>query len=310
MKKLLGLALIGCWTQLVAQTPIAITIDDFPLISLDKSAVNQTYVVEQLISHSKRFSVPAIVFVNESKLYVDSELNEFKLSMLQEWAENGLELGNHGYAHLNYSRTDTTTYFADLIKGEIHSKRISESNGLIYQYYRHPYLHAGETAEKEIALERFLVRNGYEEAPVTIDNSDWIYSRAYDLARKEDNQTLMDSIGTSYVQYMLDKTEYFQLKSRELLGRDVKQILLLHTNNINADYLDDLLAALLERGNSFVTISEALQDPAYQLNDHIAKPWGISWVHRWSRNMEVDKSFYRGEPPCPKWIREYSGLSE
>ena len=43
-------------------------------------------------------------------------------------------------------------------------------------------LRAGRSAEDKAALQAFLAGHGYRIAPVTVDNSDWIWSRAYDRA--------------------------------------------------------------------------------------------------------------------------------
>ncbi len=292
------------------QHQIAITIDDLPLVSMNNSKANQKYVMDQLIAHLRSFDCPAVGFVNEGKLYDDSVLQEHRLDALKSWLSNGFELGNHGYSHLNYDRNDTSTYFADLLKGALISKPLSKSYDLPFRYYRHPYLHAGDTEEKEIALEKFLARHGYQEAPVTIDNGEWIFARAYDMALSDNDSVLAQKIGADYVTYMMEKSNWYVVKGKELLKRPLKHVLLLHANNINADYLDELLFALINDNYEFISLENALTDAAYQLNDHIAKPWGISWIHRWSRNMNVDKTFYHGEPKCPEYIQEYTGFSE
>lgn len=289
---------------------IAITVDDLPLISTDNSTENQKYVIKQLIKHGKKHDAFLIGFVNESKLYKNPKQTNLKIDMLKNWLKSGFELGNHGYQHLNFDNNDTTTYFNDILEGEKLSKPLSERYGLPYKYYRHPYLHAGNTLEKELALEKFLMRNGYEEAPVTVDNSDWIFASAYDKAIDNKNLEMKNRIAKAYVPYMISKLKYYELKSIALFERKIDQVLLIHANRINADLLGDLLVAIKESGYSFDSLSNVLKDDAYKNNDHLAKPWGISWIQRWARNKGMPSSFYKSEPTCPKFIQEYTGLSE
>ncbi len=310
MKIKLFIILLTLSTIGYSQTELAITIDDFPMISMNRTPENQDYVMGELIKNLKQYDAPAIGFVNESKLYQDDVLLDYKVKSLEKWLKNGFELGNHGYSHLNFDNNDTTTYFADIEKGSLMTRPLCNKYNSPYRYYRHPYLHAGNTEEKEVALEKYLARNGYQEAPVTIDNGEWIFARAYDMALSGNDKELASKIGKDYVDYMIEKSEWYVEKSKELFDRPIKQTLLVHANNINADYLDDLLKAYVELNYEFIPLEEALKDEAYATNDHIAKPWGISWLHRWSRNIGVDKSFYKGEPKCPSYIEEYTGFSE
>ena len=289
---------------------VAITIDDLPLISTDGSVENHQLVLNQLMNHGLKYEAPLIGFVNEAKMEKDSTKTSAQIALLSKWLEYGFELGNHGYQHLNYSRTDTATYFKDIIRGEKFCKALSTRYQMPYRYYRHPYLHAGNTPEKEIALEKFLTKNGYKKAPVTIDNSDWIFARAYDLAIDRGDLAMKQRIATAYVPYMMDKLRHYERKSMDLFDRKIDQVLLIHANRINGDLLGDLLAAFQKIGYRFAGLDEVLQDKAYQSNDHIAKPWGISWIDRWARNKQVATTFYKNEPPCPQFVQDYAGLSE
>lgn len=289
---------------------ISITIDDLPLISTDNSNENQKYIIERLISHGKHHNAFLTGFVNEGKLFKNAAQTDLKKEMLKQWLTNGFELGNHGYDHLNYDKFDTTTYFNDILKGEKISKQLSREYNLPYEYYRHPYLHAGDTKEKEIALKKFLKRNGYKVAPVTVDNSDWIFARGYDLAIDRKDLKMKQKIADAYVPYMISKLKYYEGRSVTLFDRKINQVLLIHANRINADLLGDLIAAIKKEGYSLDSLSEVLDDEAYQTDDQLAKPWGISWVQRWARNKNMPADFYRDEPVCPQFVLDYTGLSE
>jgi hypothetical protein len=56
-----------------------------------------------------------------------------------------------------------------------------------------------------------------------------------------------------------------------------------------------------KRGYTFITLEQALEDPAYRLPDTYAGPQGLSWLHRWSisKGMKMNE-----EPREPQWIRQ------
>ena len=282
---------------------ISITFDDLPMNT--KYLEDGTQWVEQtqrLLSTVKKFNIPAIGFVNEYKLYVNDVLDSTRLKALQLWVDADLDLGNHTFSHRDYHNTDEHIFFEDIIKGEkITSELLSLKNKKL-EYFRHPYLHTGMSLEKKKALEDFLNDHNYTIAPVTIDNGEWIYARAYENAYNKNDFELMKQIGSEFVSYMIDKTIYFENQSVKLFGYEIKQILLVHANMINADYFDELAEELLSRNYAFISLKEALTDSAYKAEDTFIGRGGISWLHRWSYTRKVDKSFYAGEPEVPQNI--------
>jgi peptidoglycan/xylan/chitin deacetylase (PgdA/CDA1 family) len=288
-----------------AQRFIAITFDDLPLNTKYLEAGNQWIEqTQKLLSSIKKYNIPAIGFVNEYKLYVKDVLDSSRLKALQLWVDADLELGNHTYSHPDYHNTENEEFFADIIKGEKITMELLAQKNRKLEYFRHPYLHTGNSLEKKNALEEFLKEHNYTIAPVSIDNGEWIYARAYENAYNKKDVKLMKQIGEDYVNYMMDKTKYFENQSVKLFGREIKQILLVHANMINADYFDELSEELLKHNYQFISINEALKDTAYNTEDTFIGRGGISWLHRWSYTRKVDKSFYAGEPEVPKFIMD------
>jgi hypothetical protein len=151
-------------------------------------------------------------------------------------------------------------------------------------------------------FESFLHTHGYTIAPVTIDNSEWIFARAYDNARDANDVTATAQIAEAYVPYMESKFAHFENLSAKLFGRQIKQVLLLHANSINADHFGDLVAMLKRRGYKFITLADALTDSAYKSPDTTTGAWGISWIDRWALTRKVPDDFFKGEPPTPAFV--------
>jgi hypothetical protein len=87
----------------------------------------------------------------------------------------------------------------------------------------------------------------------------------------------------------------------------VRQILLLHSNTINAERFDELAAMLERRGYEFVTLERALGDPAYAVPDEYAGPEGISWLQRWALKRGLDPESLVGEAVAPRFVHARSG---
>ena len=286
---------------------IAVTIDDLPVVSTRKDLKNRQEITRKLLKHITRAKVPAIGFVNENKLYEGEKRDEAQVKLLQMWLKANLELGNHTFSHLSLHDNSLAKYKAEILQGEIISKELLQAKSLQMRYFRHPFLWTGTSMQIKNDLGKFLTEHNYTIAPVTIDNADYIFSRAYDNAFDKKDKKLMKQIGEAYVPYLEAKMDYWERQSTKLFNREVKQILLLHANFINSDYFDDLAKMLKKRGYKFITLEESLQDEAYKLPDNFVRRAGISWLHRWA--LDRGREFILpNEPKVPEFVLKASGF--
>ena len=286
---------------------IAVTIDDLPVVVKNGDLAKRQEITKKLLKHITKAKVPAIGFVNEGKLYKEEKRVEAEIDLLRGWLDAGLELGNHTYSHLSLHDNPLEKYTAEILKGEIITKELLKRKNLEMRYFRHPYLWTGLDLETKASLNEFLREHNYTIAPVTIDNSDWIFARAYDNAIEKKDKKLQKQIGAAYVPYLIEKTAYWERQSTKLFNREIKQILLLHANSINADYFDDLAKALEKRSYKFITMDEALTDEAYKLPDNFVKRNGISWLHRWALDKGKE-NILPDEPKTPNFVLKAAGI--
>ena len=287
---------------------IAVTIDDLPVVSTRADIKTRQEITKKLLAHIARAKVPAVGFVNEGKLYAgDGKRIEAQIDLLRQWTNAGLELGNHTFSHRSLNAIELNIYQDDILRGEVITKELLKAKGKQMRYFRHPYLHTGLSLEVKENLNRFLGENNYTVAPVTIDNGDWIFARAYDNAFDKGDRKLMSEIGAAYAPYLESKMDYWERQSMKLFGREVKQILLLHANFINSDYFDDIAKMLRSRGYKFITLEESLQDEAYKLPDTFTKRSGISWLHRWAL-AKGKENVLPDEPKTPDFVLKAAGV--
>lgn len=300
--------LIAAWVPTSSGGPaprrleVAITFDDLPVISTLHDDKSLAEITNKLLTTFKHSKAPIIGFVNETKLYSNNELDPARVALLKAWLDAGLELGNHSYSHHSLNSTPLADFEADVLRGEALTRGLMARQQKQLRYFRHPFLHTGRSIETRDQFVSFLHSHGYAVAPVTIDNSDWIFARAYDNARDANDPAGMKQIADAYVPYMEAKFAYYENQSNKLFGRDIKQVLLVHANAINADYFKDIVSMLQKRGYKFITLEDALSDKAYTSPDTFTGPGGISWLDRWALTRGVPKDFFKGEPRTPAFV--------
>jgi len=285
---------------------LCITCDDLPYITkYFKENNTGRYITDKLLKTFKENNITALGSVNSGKLYQNNIFDSSGVKILEQWLDAGMVLANHTYAHKNYNNLFFSEFRYDILDGEIVLKELLTSKGTKLKYFRHPFLFRGDTKEKADSLQAFLDSLGYIVAPVSIDNSDYIFSWAYEKAKFEKNDSLAGKIGNDYVIYMEDVLKYYENQSMALLGYNIKHIVLMHANLINADYFAEVIEMYERNGYKFITIDEALQDSCYRMQDEFYKKSGISWLHRWAYTAGKRGDFFKGEPVVPEYIESF-----
>jgi peptidoglycan/xylan/chitin deacetylase (PgdA/CDA1 family) len=303
------LLVLPLFTAPAAETrrEMAVTFDDLPFVTHitgDAGAAGLKPRTARLLETLKRHNVPAIGFVNAGKLFNGDQQNRERTALLRMWLDGGFELGNHTYSHKDFHRVSWREFREDLVKGELVIDEMMRKRGMALRYFRHPLLHTGNSPEKRKQLDELLKKRAYTVAPVSIDNSEWIYARAYHNVLKNGDKKKLNTIVDSYIDYMERKINYYEAQSRALLGREIKQVLLLHANELNADHFGRLAGMIKKRGYTFISLDRVLGDPAYKSADTYTGRGGISWLHRWAISQGKKGAFFKGEPEAPEFIKK------
>lgn len=294
---------------------IAVTIDDLPW---QRAGAVSSEVLQQrhdaLLEQLARAGAPVTGFVNESKLEVDGQVAPERVAMLRDWLDAGYTLGNHGYSHPQIADIGADAYCQDVERGEQVLRPLLAERGQVPRWFRHPYLRAGRDAADREVLQACFERLGYAIAPVTVDNSEWIWAAAYARVldgkiQVEDRDGTLARLREGYVPYMLAKLDYFERQSIELLGYALPQVWLMHANELNAASYADLVEAVRQRGYRLVNLDEAMQDPAYARGEGgYAGAAGIGWLHRWALGARPRGRILPDEPLVPQWVLELAGI--
>lgn len=291
--------------QSAVQRTMAITFDDLPYASVpseDDAALAD--LTARLLHPLRAAAIPAVGFVNESRLYREGSLVPARVDLLQAWLDAGHELGNHTHSHVSLNRVPFDAFTANLLQGETVTRPLAQAAGRPLRWFRPPYLHLGQTAAVRAQFDAFLAARGYRVAPVTVNHSEWVFAVAYSRAQTQGNAEAAQRIAEAYLPYMEAELARAEQLALDRFGRPIPHVLLLHANALNADHVGALAARLQQRGYRFVTLDAALQDSAYATPLGTTLIEGESWLEHWARAAGLRPE----QPPAvPGFVRQWAG---
>ncbi len=250
---------------------IAITIDDLPYVLMSRTSPAQGLEqVRNITDALAAYDITATGFA------VGVQITSKTAPALTAFANAGHAIGNHSWSHPDYGTLTSEEFETETRRAHAALAAWLSKD----QFYRFPYLREGESEIAKTAATKILTDLGYRNAPITIDNDEWRFNADYLDAVKAGDLQKAKGVAKAYLAHMKERTAHFQALAYTALGRDVAHILLLHMNQINADYLPELLEWYASEGWKFITLPEALQDPLYSLPDLYAGPRGLSQIER------------------------------
>lgn len=288
-----------------AQSPaagrrVAVTIDDGPVVDAGDNLERFQQVTEGLVEAFSAEQTPVVLFVNERQFNVPGQ-RDARVAAMTRWLDAGFEIGNHTYSHINLNQRTLADYKEDVIQGEVITKPLLEARGQKLRWFRHPYLRTGHTPEIARELQEFLEVRGYTVAPITVDYADYSFTGPYSRRLRAGDRATAKRIANAYFDQLDAGFEQAEELSLAIFGYELPQTLLIHCNTLNATTLRQSIARMRDRGYSFITLDEALEDPAYKRPYSYVGTRGITWLKRWAMDARVPL------PPqleLPEWIRE------
>ncbi len=245
-----------------ADRRVTITIDDGPATGSGDDLAAFRRISAGIREAFVANGVPAIMFINERQLNVAGQRDQ-RIAVLEEWLDAGLELGNHTYSHIRLRDSQLHEFCDDVIRGEVISRQLLRSRGQQLTWFRYPYLSTG-SGSQAASVESFLAERSYRIAPVTVDYKDYSFASSYSRYLRAGEQQQARELFTSVMRALDKAFESSEKRSRELLGYELPQILLIHCNEMNATKLPETIRKIRDRGYEFVSLDQAMRDPAYR----------------------------------------------
>jgi peptidoglycan/xylan/chitin deacetylase (PgdA/CDA1 family) len=293
-------ALAACAAAQTQTRSVAITIDDGPAVNEMTDLDRFQKIARGLRAALEAEKVPATIFINERQLNVQGQ-RDGRAAILAEWLDAGFDLGNHTYSHPSINRATLREFEDDLVRGDVIMRSLIEARGRKMVWFRYPYLDSGTLPEVHQAIMDFLEQRHYRVAHISVDYKDYSFAGVYTRLLKAGDTANADKVKAAYLDQVDAGFEHAEQASREVYGREIPQILLIHCNELNSVSLRDSIARMRNRGYRFVTLEEANQDEAYQRPDAFTGPGG-SWLQRSAKAM--GKQISGSEPRMPQWITD------
>ncbi len=255
---------------------VALTFDDLPINGgLPLGARMSDFARDTVRVLKKHRIPPSYGFINATKL----ERNPDGALALKIWVEAGHPLANHTYNHLDLITHSVEDYQREILRNEVALQLLMSPDSKTgkrhdWRWFRYPYLHEGDTLEKRRAVRAFLANNGYRIAQTTLDFGDYYWNSAYARCVMKKDDEAIKWLRESYVTAARDLTRHQVELSRQVFGRDINHVLLLHLGSFSSHILPDLFKVLDEQGFEIVTLEEAQKDPAYDYDPDVADRGG------------------------------------
>ena len=246
---------VGC-AAAQAQT-VAFTFDDGPRIEqtplLSPQQRNQA-LLDALAAHK----VSAALFVTCG----NGADQPAGYALAKAWGQAGHAVANHTMTHPDLASAKVTlaAYQQELLDCD----RIISTLPGYQKWFRFTFLREGNTPEKRDGMRAFLKEHGYRNGQVSLDTSDWRLDEKLNAVLSANPQADLAAIREAYLDHIRQRATAYRELSRQLQGRDVPQVILLHHNLINALWLKDAIQQFTDMGWTFVTPAQAFADPFYQ----------------------------------------------
>lgn len=251
---------------------IALTIDDLPFVgsthnkpgNLRREKERFNRMLQALIDAK----IPATGFV------IAGTIEKDQWELLENFANHGFEIANHTYSHLNLNATSAHRYIDNINKADkVLSPLMTKP-----KFFRYPYLAEGRGRRKQQVINH-LHELDYVIAPVTIDSKDFRFNQQLMGIYWRHRAQKVHHIKKRYLNYIWRQTIRAENLSKKRLGYQGKQILLIHANLLNSFVLGDIIKMYQDRGYKFISLAEAMKDPAVILEGPVD-----NWIQMLERN--------------------------
>ena len=291
-------------SSLAQQRSVALTFDDLPEAGTADPAEARSINIS-ILNSLDRHHVPSIGFVIERRVQEIGQ-NQGK-QLLDQWVERGYELGNHTFSHTIADDLTAEQFERGIVAGEASFAVALAKAGKTPRYFRFPENHTGDTKDKHDAIAAFLKQRGYKVAVCTIDNEDYAFNAAYLKMLSNKDNTSAAKLRADYLAYTSTEIDYYTGLHRQIFGREIPHVMLLHVNRLNADLIDKVLELFEQKQYRFVPLDAALFDPAYSTPDTFMprfSKYGPMWGYRWAAELRVQvNGALESEPPA--WVLQF-----
>ena len=215
-------------------------------------------VNRRLLAAFKAHHVPVTGFVIQKG--VESLSPTVGTTILREWITYGLDLGNHTYSHPDINELSPEQIEQEILGADSAIGPLMAQAGKKFSFFRFPFNHTGDTKLKHDEIAAFLAHHGYRVATCTIDTSDYIFNNAYVRMLARNDASSARRLREEYLAYTSREIDYYGGLSKQVLGYEPPEVMLLHDNRLNADVIEGILRLFEKKQYKSVSLEAAQSD--------------------------------------------------
>lgn len=244
------LILFVCLSNSTYAGEIALSFDDAP--TGDSVSMSGTQRTQLLLKQLNSRKVPQVIF-----FCITKNLDATGLARLKAYARAGHLIGNHSNAHNSANKLNVSAYLNDVTVAHNLLKDLPGFTPL----HRFPYLHYGADRASIQQLQNGLLKLGYHNGYVTVDNADWYLNHRYVQAVEQSAPFNKKSFAAFYVDTLWQAILFYDKIAVKTFGRSPKHVLLLHENDIAALFIGDLIDKIRSEGWTIISPAKAYREP-------------------------------------------------
>ncbi len=273
MKRILLAGGLFLCAGLACAQQMAVTFDDLPAHGALPPEMTRLKIVQSIVKTLHEEKMPPVYgFVNGGRGQEDAD----SPMALRAWRAAGQPLGNHTWAHIDLNKESPEEFGTEVLKNQ--SLLQSLMGKADWHWLRYPYLHEGDTVEKRRAVRSWLFAHGYKIAEVSMDFEDYLWNEPYARCAAKQDEASIAKLQASYLAVADQYYGVYRQLSQLVYGRDVKYVLLMHVGAFDARMLPQLLKMYRDKGVKFISLPDAMSDPAYEDDPDVGEPTGGTFL--------------------------------
>ncbi len=220
---------------------IAITFDDYPMP--DGYIFSKQERIDRFLAVCANHKCKVVFFC------IGENCKE-NISSLNQVNDSGHFLANHSMVHHHLSSQSLSEFEAEIIKTD----SILSPYENMRKWFRYPFLDygnrytSGGSSEKAFDAFGILKKLNYVEGYVTMNNFDWHINERLQLAILQGKKIDYEALKKLYISLLKKWCLFYIHLYKNNFSEEVPHTLLLHANDLNALYLDDIFQMIHECG--------------------------------------------------------------
>lgn len=256
--------LISFWLVLACSlggVEIALTFDDFPMgksLFLAKKERAQLFAEKLSELH-----IQAAFFCIGRQIAVEEDVECVKIVDAEHL------LANHSFNHRHLSEMTLEEFEEELMKTE----EVLVGFNNFRRWFRFPYLDYGDrkgsggSDRKRCAAFLALRKAGYQHGYATINTFDWYVDGQLKKAAKEGKEIHWERLKEAYLSLLDEWMEIYNERWSKILHNNFVHVLLLHANDLNALFLEEIVQLIDSKEWEIVSPDKAFDSPIPYLSN-------------------------------------------